>query len=159
MILKTLLGSLAACLALTAAMAYIIRDSAVPLIFLYPQEVQDIVVGEGLSTPEQIRKNGMKFTGIMYVILFGGLFFTWHLTGAQSFSDCWWQTVAFIWFYNLYDALIIDAYWVRKTGAWQIPGAEGMDYIPYGSKTKARIALMIIALPLAAVIAWLYTRL
>lgn len=154
MMLKALLGSLITCLVLTGAMAFVIRKNAVPLVFLYPQEVQEIVISEGLSTPEEIRKNRKRFALIMYVILFAGLFFIWKFTGAQSFAEYWSQTVLFIWFYNLYDALIIDAYWVRKTDAWQIPGAEGMDYIPYGSKTKARIIVTIAALPMAALIAW-----
>ena len=150
----TLFEALAMCLIYTVYLAVKIRKNAVPLVFLYPQEIQDISIKRGDITVEHIKKNRKKFVIFSYVILISMMIISVFIVNkSRDFFSIWWQVVIFIEFFNLYDAFIIDAFWVRKTKAWQIPGAEGMDYIPYGSKTKKRVAVAILALPIAALIA------
>ena len=157
---KVLLEALVMCLIYTGFMAFLIRKNAVPLVFLYPQEVQDIVVRDGLINRNQIRANQKKFVLVSYVLLiFLMILSVFRLNRAQGFFSIWWQMVLFMEFFNLYDAFVIDAWWVRKTQAWQIPGAEGMDYIPKGSKTKKRVIAAIIAFPVMALIAWIASML
>lgn len=154
-LIVTLFEALAMCLIYTGYLAVKIRKNAVPLVFLYPQQVQDISVKRGDTTAELIKKNRMIFVIMSYIILVSILIVSVFIVNkSRDFFSVWWQVVLFIELFNLYDAFIIDAFWVRKTKAWQIPGAEGMDYIPYGSKTKKRVCIGVLAVPISAIIAW-----
>lgn len=117
-ILFTLFEALAMCLIYTVYLAVKIRKNAVPLVFLYLQNVQDISIKRGDITKEKLKSNRKKFVIFSYFLLVSLMLISvFVINKSRDFLSIWWQVVIFIEFFNLYDAFVIDAFWVRKTKA------------------------------------------
>ena len=107
-----------------------IRKGAVNMAFLYHRDVQDRCVQNGLITRERIWQNRKIFKGLgvpLYFIFV--LVSVYAVNGARGFRSGFWQLFAVLSVVNLIDRLLIDEYWVGRTGAWDIPGTE--DLKPY----------------------------
>lgn len=114
-----------------------IRKGAVNMVFLYHPDVQDRCIENGLITREQIEQNRKLFKGLgISVYLIFLLASTYIVNGARGFSAGFVQMFAILSIVNLIDRFCIDAYWVNRTKAWDIPDTE--DLKPYiNTKDKA----------------------
>ena len=114
-----------------------IRNSAVNMVFLYHQDVQDRCLESGLITKEKIKRNMKLFKGLGIPVYFTFvLVSTYAVNGAKGFWPGFWQMFAILSIVNLIDRIFIDEYWVGHTKVWEIPGTE--DLKPY-INTKDKI--------------------
>ncbi len=130
MVLQTLLEGLGLGILLVLVCAVGIRKGAVGMVHLYSREVQERCVKLGMTTPEKIRQNSLRFKAlcvpgyIAYVLIF-----TYAVNGARGFVEGFWQMLVILSVMNLIDRFLVDGFWVGHTGAWTIPGTE--DLKPY----------------------------
>lgn len=133
MLLQTILEGLGLGAMLVAVCAIGIRKSAVGMVHLYDQNVQERCIALGLTTKENIKRNALRFKMIcipMYLVYV--LACVYAINGAQGFWNGFWQCFVILSVMNLIDRFGIDGYWVGHTRAWVIPGTE--DLMPYISK-------------------------
>ena len=134
-----------------------IRKGAVGMVHLYSPVVQQRCVKLGLTSPEHIRRNSLRFKAIcvpgyiayVRVCVYG-------INGARGFVAGFWQLLVILSIMNLIDRFLIDGYWVGYTNAWGIPGTEDLKpYITAEEKRKkwlfGTVGMAVIAAVLAAI--------
>lgn len=138
LILKTILEGLGLGALLVLVCAVGIRNGAVGMVHLYSPKVQERCVSLGLTTPEKIRKNSLRFKAccipeyIAYILVCA-----YAINGAAGLPEGFWQMLVILWIMNLIDRFLVDGFWVGHTKAWTIPGTE--DLKPYiTAKDKCR---------------------
>ena len=109
-----------------------IRNGAVGLVCLYEKDVQDRVVELGLVTKEQINKQFLVSSIILFIPLFTLVpYMVYGVNGVTDFKEGFIQMTEILVIMGLFDRFFIDWYWVGKTKAWLIPGTEDLKpYIP-----------------------------
>lgn len=109
-----------------------IRNGAVGLVCLYEQDVQDRVVELGLITKEQIKKQFLVSSIVLFVPLFTLVpYMVYGINGVTGFTEGFTQMTIILVTMGLFDRFFIDWYWVGRTDAWLIPGTEDLKpYIP-----------------------------
>ena len=157
MLLQTILEGLGLGALLVIVCAVGIRKSAVGMVHLYDQNVQERCIALGLTTKENIKRNALRFKVIcipMYLAYVMACVYA--INGAQGFWNGFWQCFVILSVMNLIDRLGIDGYWVGHTKAWVIPKTE--DLMPYISKADKKkkwlfgtVGMLLIALVLAGI--------
>ena len=157
MLLQTILEGLGLGALLVTVCAVGIRKSAVGMVHLYGQNVQERCIALGLTTKENIKRNALRFKVIcipMYLAYVMACVYA--INGAQGFWNGFWQCFVILSVMNLIDRLGIDGYWVGHTKAWVIPKTE--DLMPYISKADKKkkwlfgpVGMLLIALVLAGI--------
>lgn len=157
MLLQTILEGLGLGALLVTVCAVGIRKSAVGMVHLYGQNVQERCIALGLTTKENIKRNALRFKVIcipMYLAYVMACVYA--INGAQGFWNGFWQCFVILSVMNLIDRLGIDGYWVGHTKAWVIPKTE--DLMPYFSKADKKkkwlfgtVGMLLIALVLAGI--------
>ena len=109
-----------------------IQNGPVGSVYFYEPEVQERVVQLGLTTKEKIRRDYMIAGAALFLpVLVLVPAMVWHLNGARTFGELFWQMTAVLMIMNVFDRVFIDWYWVGHTKAWIIPGTEDlMPYVP-----------------------------
>lgn len=127
-----------------------ISNGAVNLVCLYEKEVQDRVVELGLITEKKIKRNAMLFNiWIPFLIAFI-LVSVYAFNGARGFWDGFWQILVIIMMEGLFDRLFIDFFWVNRTKAWTIKGAEDLKPYIYGKSLAVKWIYTLVGYPLLA---------
>ena len=117
--------------------AFGIRKSPVELVHIYGPEVQQRCVALGLTTPEKIKRNSVRFKCIcLPCYLAYTLACVYAVNQARGFVNGFWQLFVILSVMNLIDRFVIDEFWVGHTDAWTIPGTE--DLKPYITATDKR---------------------
>lgn len=157
MLLQTILEGLGLGALLVTVCAVGIRKSAVGMVHLYDQNVQERCIALGLTTKKNIKRNALRFKIIcipMYLAYV--LVCVYAINGAQGFWNGFWQCFVILSVLNLIDRLGIDGYWVGHTKAWVIPKTE--DLMPYISKSDKKkkwlfgtVGMLLISLVLAGI--------
>ena len=109
-----------------------IRNGAVGLVCLYEKDVQERVVELGLVTKEQIKKQFIVSSIILFIPLFTLVpHMVYGVNGVTDFMEGFIQMTIILVIMGLFDKFFIDWYWVGHTNAWLIPGTEDLKpYIP-----------------------------
>ena len=109
-----------------------IKNGAVGLVCLYEKDVQERVVELGLVTKEQIKKQFIVSSIILFIPLFTLVpYMVYGVNGVTDFMEGFIQMTIILVIMGLFDRFFIDWYWVGHTKAWLIPGTEDlMPYIP-----------------------------
>ena len=109
-----------------------IRNGAVGLVCLYEKDVQERVVELGLVTKEQIKKQFLVSSIVLFVPLFTLVpYMVYGVTCVTDFTEGFIQMTIILVIMGLFDRFFIDWYWVGHTKAWLIPGTEDLKpYIP-----------------------------
>jgi hypothetical protein len=109
-----------------------IRNGAVGLVCLYENYVQERVVELGLVTKEQIKKQFLVSSIVLFIPLFTLVpYMVYGVNGVTEFTEGFIQMTIILVIMGLFDRVFIDWYWVGKTKAWEIPGTEDLKpYIP-----------------------------
>ena len=109
-----------------------IRNGAVGLVCLYEKDVQDRVVELGLVTKNQIKKQFLVSSIILFIPLFTLVpYMVYGVNDVTDFTEGFIQMTIILVIMGLFDRLFIDWYWVGHTKAWLIPGTEDLrPYIP-----------------------------
>ncbi len=102
------------------------------LVVLYEPDVQERAIALGYTTRKKLRKSLWVTAAALYVpvlVFLPAMVYT--LNDVHGFWDGVWQMTLAMWIMGLFDRLFIDWYWVERTKAWIIPGAEDLrPYIP-----------------------------
>ena len=112
--------------------------------------------GVGLTSPERIRRNSLRFKAVCIPGYIGYvLVCVYGINGAKGFVQGFWQLLVILSVMNLMDRLLVDGYWVGHTNAWAIPGTEDLKpYITAKDKQKkwlfGTVGMAVIAAVLAA---------
>ena len=157
LILKTLLEGLGLGALLFLVCAVGIRRGAVGMVHLYGAAVQERCVKLGLTTPERIRRNALRFKAvclpgyIAYVLIC-----VYAVNGARGFLAGFWQLLVILSVMNLIDRFLIDEVWVGHTKAWTIAGTEDLKpYITAADKARkwlfGTVGMAVIAAALAGI--------
>lgn len=157
MILQVILEGIGLGVLLILVCAIGIRKSAVGMVHLYGQEVQERCVTLGLTTHEEIKRNALLFKAvcvpgyIAYVLVC-----VYAVNGARGFLTGFWQLLVILSVMNLIDRFWVDGYWVGHTNAWEIPGTEDLKpYITTKDKGKkwlfGTVGMAVIAAVLAGI--------
>lgn len=136
-----------------------IRNGAVGLVCLYEADVQERVVALGLVTKEQIKKQFLVSSIILFVPMFTLVpYMVYGVNGVTEFTDGFIQMTIILVIMGLFDRFFIDWYWVGRTKAWLIPGTEDLKpYIPKKVLIRKWVGT-IVAYPLMALLmAWIMT--
>lgn len=138
LILKPILEGLGLGALLVLVCAVGIRNGAAGMVHLYSPKVQERCVSLGLTTPEKIRRNSLRFKAccipgyIAYILICA-----YAINGAAGFLEGFWQMLVILLVMNFIDRFLVDGFWVGHTKAWTIPGTE--DLKPYiTAKDKCR---------------------
>ena len=109
-----------------------IRNGAVGLVCLYEKDVQERVVELGLVTKEQIKKQFLVSSIVLFIPLFTLVpYMVYGVNGVTDFTEGFIQMTIILVIMGLFDRFFIDWYWVGHTQAWLIPGTEDLKpYIP-----------------------------
>ena len=109
-----------------------IRNGAVGLVCLYEKDVQDRVVKLGLVTKNQIKKQFLVSSIILFIPLFTLVpYMVYGVNGVTDFTEGFIQMTIILVIMGLFDRFFIDYYWVEHTNAWNIPNTEELKpYIP-----------------------------
>ena len=109
-----------------------IRNGAGGLVCLYEKDVQERVVELGLVTKEQIKKQFIVSSIILFIPLFTVVpYMVYGVNGVTDFTEGFIQMTIILVIMGLFDRFFIDWYWVGHTNAWLIPGTEDLKpYIP-----------------------------
>ena len=136
-----------------------IANGPVNLVCFYEQDVQDRVVELGLTTAENIKRQGLYVSIALFVpVLVVVPALVYLVNGASGFRDAFVQILAVYLIMGLFDRLFIDWWWVGHTKAWFIPGTEDlMPYIPAQALVRKWGATLILYPLAAAAIAGLMT--
>ena len=87
-------------------------------------------VALGLTTPERIRHNSIRFKLVCVPVYIAYvLVCVYAVNGARGFLTPFWQLLVILSVMNLIDRFLVDDLWVGHTNAWTIPGTE--DLKPY----------------------------
>ena len=121
----------------------------------YEKDVQKRVVGLGLGTEEQVKKESLiAVLSMLIPVLFFVPAVVYLYNGANGFLDGFLQLTGIYLIAGLFDRIFIDEWWVCRTKAWIIPGTEDlMPYIPAAVKAKKWVGTVIGFTVLAAIIA------
>ena len=132
-----------------------IANGPVGLVLLYEEDVQQRVVELGLTTKEKIRRNYILCSIALFVPLFIlPALMVYGINGATGFWDGFWQMSIILWIQGLFDRFFVDWYWVGKTKAWEIPGAEDLKpYIPTKVMIRKWLGTVILNPLIAAIVA------
>mgnify|MGYP003520418268 CR=1 FL=1 len=138
-----------------------IRNGAVGLVCLYEKDVQERVVELGLVTKEQIKKQFIVSSIILFIPLFILVpYMVYGVNGVTDFTEGFIQMTEILVIMGLFDRFFIDWYWVGKTKAWIIPGTEDMMPYIYGKTLVGKWVSTLIGFPvLAVLIAWVVSKL
>ena len=156
MILQTILEGLGLGILLILVCAVGIRKGAVGMVHLYSSAVQQRCVKLGLTSPERIRHNSLRFKAVCVPGYIGYvLVCVYGINGARGFAAGFWQLLVILSMMNLMDRFLIDCYWVGHTNAWAISGTEDLKpYITAKDKQKkwlcGTVGMAVIAAALAA---------
>ncbi|MBR1739390.1 MAG: hypothetical protein IJ737_03770 [Ruminococcus sp.] len=135
-----------------------IRNGAVGGVQYYERNVKERVVGLGLITAEQIKRNKLlSFIPFAAALLILAPVMAFYVNGAETFLQGFWQLTVMYAVCGLFDRIFIDWYWVGHTKAWVIEGTE--DLMPYiDGKVWARKLVMTVVLypALAALLSWVF---
>ncbi len=109
-----------------------IRNGAVGLVCLYEKDVQERVVELGLVTKQQIKKQFLISSIVLFIPLFTLVpYMVYGVNGVIDFTEGFIQMTIILVIMGLFDRFFIDWYWVGRTKAWLIPGTEDLKpYIP-----------------------------
>jgi hypothetical protein len=109
-----------------------IRNGAVGLVCLYEKDVQDRVVKLGLVTKNQIKKQFLVSSIILFIPLFTLVpYMVYGVNGVTDFTEGFIQMTIILMILGFFDRFFIDWYWVGHTKSWLIPGTEDLrPYIP-----------------------------
>lgn len=109
-----------------------IQNGPVGSVYFYEPDVQERVVQLGLTTKKKIKRDCLIASVALYLpVLTVVPAMVWHLNGARTFGELFWQMTAVLLIMGVFDRLFIDWYWVGHTKAWIIPGTEDLKpYIP-----------------------------
>ena len=108
----------------------ILEGCGLGMLHLYHADVQARCVELGLTMPERIRRNSLRFKRCcLPLYLAYTLGFVYAVNGARGFWEGFWQLLGMLSVLNLIDRIGIDEWWVGHTDAWTIPGRE--DLKPY----------------------------
>ena len=109
-----------------------IKNGAVGLVCLYEKDVQERVVELGLVTKEQIKKQFIVSSIILFIPLFTLVpYMVYGVNGVTDFMEGFIQMTIILVIMGLFDRFFIDWYWVGHTNAWLIQGTEDLKpYIP-----------------------------
>ena len=133
-----------------------IRNGAVGLVCLYEKDVQERVVELGLVTKEQIKKQFIISSIILFIPLFTLVpYMVYGVNGVTDFREGFIQMTIILVIMGLFDRFFIDWYWVGHTKAWLIPGTEDLKpYIPVKVLVRKWIGTLVVY-PLTA---WLMAK-
>lgn len=153
MIWQVLLEGICACFIVLIACVVGIANGPVGLVVLYEKEVQQRVVGLGLITEAQIKRNAtyFKLFGLLPLLIFT-LAAVYGFNGARGFLAGFWQMLLILMTEGLFDRFFIDWYWVGKTKAWVIPGTEDLMPYIYGKPLLIKWLTTLVGYPLLAAI-------
>ena len=145
---------LSVCLYLICAWG--IRKGAVNMVYLYEKEVQDRVIGLGMTTGEKIQAAGKRFKVFGLLFYFGyTTICVYAINGARGFLQGFLQLVGILLIMGVFDRIGIDLIWVGHTKAWIIPGTEDlMPYISVKVHVKKWIFTLFLYPAIAALISW-----
>ena len=157
MILQVILEGIGLGVLLILVCAIGIRKSAVGMVHLYSQEVQERCVTLGLTTHAKIKRNALIFKAvyvpgyIAYVLVC-----VYAVNGARGFLAGFWQLLVILSVMNLMDRFLVDDLWVGRTNAWTILGTEDLKpYITAKDKVKkwlfGTVGMVVISAALAAI--------
>ena len=109
-----------------------IRNGAVGLVCLYEKDVQERVVELGLVTKQQIKKQFLISSIVLFIPLFTLVpYMVNGVNGVTDYTEGYIQMTIILVIMGLFDRFFIDWYWVGRTKAWLIPGTEDLKpYIP-----------------------------
>lgn len=159
MILQTILEGVGLGVLLVLVCAVGIRKGAVGMVHLYSPEVQERCVSLKLTTREKIRRNALMFKAVCIPgYLAYVLACVYAVNGARGFWAGFWQMLVILSVMNLMDRFLVDDYWVGRTEAWTIPGAEDLKpYITFRDKRRKWLfgtaGMVVIAAVLAGIMA------
>lgn len=137
MLVRIIIEGIGLCMILFTVCAVGIKDGAVGMVHMYHKDVQDRCVEMGLTTHRRIQKRAkvMKLCGILVYLAYV-LIAVYAVNGVRGFLPGFLHIFAILSILNLFDRLVIDAYWVGHTKSWTIPGTE--EFKPYiNQKDKA----------------------
>lgn len=160
--LKLILETIIICLSVVGMLLLMIRNGAVAAIHFYPKKVRDRVVELGLTTPQKIRKNSIKFKAIYIPVYIVYTYVAVYVVNAAtSFTSAFLQMLFIFEVFNLFDCFVIDETWVKKSKVWIIPGTEDLvsEYVPLNIQIKKRFAASILLAAIAAVLAGIFSLL
>lgn len=109
-----------------------IANGPAGLVVMYEKDVQERCIQLGLTTERKIKRSFV----ITCLALFMPVFIVtpamvYGINGVSEFWDGFIQITLILWIQGIFDRFFIDWYWVGKTKAWEIPGAEDLKpYIP-----------------------------
>ena len=132
-----------------------IANGPVGLVCFYEKDVQERVIGLGLTTKEKIKKATLRVMLAMYLpeltLVPAAVYL---LNGARGFREGFIQMTAVYMIAVLFDRIFIDIYWVGHTKAWEIPGTEDLKpYIPVKVQVGKWLGCLIMFPLMAAAIA------
>lgn len=132
-----------------------ISNGPVGLVLLYEKDVQQRVVELGLTTKDRIQSTFILCTIALFLPLFIlPPLMVYGINGATGFWDGFWQMSIILWIQGIFDRFFIDAYWVGKTKAWEIPGTEDLKpYIPVNTLIIKWISTIVMNPLIAALVA------
>ncbi len=141
-------------IAFTLEIWLLVRKNRLGGIHWYPKSVQQAAVKRGLVTEEYIaqRKQLTMLIGlpIMAFIVLGSVF---CINGVRE----WWtaarQIYVMLFVLNLFDAVVVDWLWVRKTNYWRIKELSDLEIAkPLNYQIKERVIAALVYLPLSALL-------
>ena len=132
-----------------------IANGPVGLVCFYEKDVQERVIGLGLTTKEKIKKATLRVMLAMYLpeltLVPAAVYL---LNGAHGFLEGFIQMTAVYMIAVLFDRIFIDIVWVGHTKAWEIPGTEDLKpYIPVKVQLGKWLGCLIMFPLMAAAIA------
>lgn len=129
-----------------------VRKNRLGGIHWYPKEVQQEAIKRRLVTENYIvRRNRLtRLVGlpIMAIIVLGSVF---YINEARTWWTAAWQIYLMLFVLNLFDAIVVDYLWVRKTNYWLIPELADLEIAkPLNYLLKERAIAVLAYLPLSA---------
>ena len=123
-----------------------IRNGAVGLVCLYENDVQERVVELGLVTKEQIKKQFLVSSIVLFIPLFTLVpYMVYGVNGVTDSTEGFIQMTIILVIMGLFDRFFIDWYWVGHTKAWLIPGTEDLKpYIPVKVLVRKWIGTLVV---------------
>lgn len=136
-----------------------IANSPVGLVTFFEQDVKDRVVELKLKTKEQIKKQTIISSILLFVpIIFLIPYMVYGVNGVTTFKDGFMQMTIILLIMGLFDRLFIDWYWVGHTKAWEIKGTEDLKpYIPKKILIKKWFGIIVTYPLYSALVAWIMT--
>ena len=132
-----------------------IANGPAGLACFYEKNVQERVIGLGLTTAGRIKKATLRAALAIYIpdlILVPAAVYL--INGAHGFRDGFIQMTAVYMIAVLFDRIFIDIVWVGHTKAWEIPGTEDLKpYIPVKVQVGKWLGCLIMFPLMAAAIA------